>query len=246
MQIHHTKGIVLRSVKYGETSIIATVYTELFGVQSYIVKGVRQSSKKSQGKANYFQPAAVLDMQVYHNEFKNLQFIKEYQWSFLYKTVLFDVVKNAVAMFMIELLLHSIKQPENNPDLFYFIENSLQQLDDNDESFTANLPLYFILHLGSELGFKIQGEYSRTTAVLDLQEGFFVDESPLHHYHIANELAAITSQILSVKTIADIKKNQLNKNIRRQLLQSYQQYFALHITDFGELKSLTVLQEVLS
>ena len=103
--IHATKGIVLRTVKYGDTSIITTVYTELFGIQSYIVKGVRQSSKTSAGKASFFQPAAILDMEVYHNNLKQLQFIKEYQWSYLYEKVLFDVIKNTVAMFLQYFLL---------------------------------------------------------------------------------------------------------------------------------------------
>ena len=74
---HKTKGIVLRSVKYGETSVVVTIYTELFGIQSYMVKGVRKSSKTSSGKAIYFQPSAILDMVVYHNPLKNLNFIKE-------------------------------------------------------------------------------------------------------------------------------------------------------------------------
>src|SRR6059058_6013874 len=103
---HKTKGIVLRTLKYGDTSVITTVYTELFGLQSYIVKGVRQSTKKSSAKAIYFQPAAMLEMVVYHNELKNLNFIKEYEWGYLYQQVLFDVVKNTVAMYIIELLLH--------------------------------------------------------------------------------------------------------------------------------------------
>jgi len=130
---HKTKGVVLRTVKYGETSVIATVYTELFGVQSYIVKGVRQATKKSQGKSTYFQPGAMLNMVVYHNDLKNLQFIKEYEWSYLYNEVLFDVIKNAVAMYIVELLQHSLKQPEANPELFYLIEDTLKQL---------NLPIY--------------------------------------------------------------------------------------------------------
>ena len=44
--LHNTKGIVLRVTKYGDTSIIMTAYTELFGVQQYMVKGVRVTSKK--------------------------------------------------------------------------------------------------------------------------------------------------------------------------------------------------------
>ena len=99
---HKTKGIVLRTVKYGETSVITTIYTEAVGIQSYIIKGVRQSSKRSSGKAIYFQPAAILDLVVYHNELKSLNFIKEFAWSFLYENVLFDVIKNTVAMYLVE------------------------------------------------------------------------------------------------------------------------------------------------
>jgi DNA repair protein RecO (recombination protein O) len=126
---HKTKGIVLRTIKYGETSVITTVYTELFGIQSYIVKGVRQASKKSSGKGLYFQPAAILDMVVYHNEFKNLNFIKEYQWGYLYEHLLFDVIKNTVSMYIVEMLQHSLKQPEAKPELFYMVEDTLKQLD---------------------------------------------------------------------------------------------------------------------
>src|SRR3954452_17269366 len=154
MITHKTKGIVLRTVKYGETSIITTVYTELFGIQSYIVKGVRQSTKKASAKSIYFQPAAILDMIVYHNDLKNLNFIKEYQWGYLYQQVLFDVVKNTVAMYMVELLQHSLKQPEANPELFYMFESALKQLDAGNTLLTANLPLYFSLHLAGELGFR--------------------------------------------------------------------------------------------
>jgi len=244
--VHKTKGIILRTVKYGETSIITTVYTELFGIQSYIVKGVRQSSKTSQGKANYFQPAAVLEMEVYHNEQKQLQFIKEYRWSFLYEKILFDVVRNAVAMYVIELLQHGLKQPEANPELFYLIEDTLKAVDVGNDTFVANLPLYFMLHLGSELGFQIQGAYSVQTPVLDLQEGFFIKEIPLHPHYIINESASITSQILTIKKYQELENIFLNRSTRRELLQAYQQYMALHIADFGEIRSLPVLQEVLS
>ena len=42
--ISKTKGIVLRTVKYGETSVVVTIFTELFGLQSYLVNGVRASN----------------------------------------------------------------------------------------------------------------------------------------------------------------------------------------------------------
>lgn len=245
MQIHHTKGIVLRTVKYGETSVITTVYTELFGIQSYLVKGVRQTSKKSAGKAGYFQPSAILDMEVYHNEFKTLQFVKEYQWGVVYQHIFFDVIKNAVALFMIELMQHSLKQPEANPELFYLIEDSLKQLDNANPTLTANLPLYFALHLAGELGFSMQGSYSETTAVLDLQEGIFVADTPLHPYYVDGQLAELTSALMNINFYNDLENIPLNRSARRSLLQVFQTYFKLHITDFGDLKTVAVLQEVL-
>jgi DNA repair protein RecO (recombination protein O) len=243
---HKTKGIVLRTVKYGETSIITTVYTQLFGIQSYIVKGVRQSTKKSSGKAIYFQPAAILDMVVYHNEFKNLNFIKEYQWAFLFQNLLFDVVKNTVAMYVVEMLQHSLKQPEAGAELFNLTEDTLKQLDTASSTLTANLPLYFSLHLASELGFRIQGDYNTQTPFLDLQEGQFVEHKPAHSYLLEKRLASATSQLLSINFYNDLESIHFSRDVRKSLLIAYQNYIALHVHDFGQIKSLPVLQEIFS
>ncbi len=243
---HKTKGIVLRTVRYGETSVITSVYTELFGIQSYIVKGVRQSSKRSSNKGIYFQPAAMLDMVVYHNELKNLNFIKEYGWAYLYQHVLFDVVKNTVAMYIVEMLQHSLKQPEANPELFYMVEDTLKQLDNGNPTLTANLPLYFSLYLAGELGFRIQGEYKSSTPVLDLQEGQFIPDRPIHPYYLEKQLASATSQLLAVNFYNDLENIHFSRMIRQELMKACQNYMALHVQDFGEIKSLRVLQEIFS
>jgi DNA repair protein RecO (recombination protein O) len=185
-------------------------------------------------------------MEVYHNEQKQLQFIKEYQWSYLYEKILFDVVRNTVAMYVIELLQHSLKQPEANPELFYLIEDTLKQLDKGNDTLTGNLPLYFTLHLGSELGFQLHGTYTGQTPILDLQEGMFTKEKPIHPYYLEDNLAKITSQLAGLQFYNDLENIQLNRSIRRELLQAYQTYLSLHIADFGEMKSFEILQEILS
>jgi len=243
--IHKTKGIVLRCVKYGDTSIIANIYTELFGLQSYIIKGARKTSKKGASNINYFTPASILDLQVYHNELKQLQFIKEFQWAYLYNEIPYDIIKNAVAMFAIELIQHSIKQPESNPDLFYYIENCLIKLDTASITIAANFPLYFSLKLGEQMGLGIQGDYSLITPILDLQDGYYVSERPIHSYFIEGNLATITTNIINLKSIDELENLKLNQSIRRALIEYYIQYFALHISNFIELRSLEVLKEVL-
>jgi len=243
--LHKTKGIVLRVVKYGETSVIVTIFTELFGIQSYMVNGVRTTSKKGTSKANLFQPASLLDMVVYHNDIKNIQRIKEYKWSFLYRHVFFDVIKNAVALFMVELLQKTLKQPESNPDLYYFVEDAFMHLDRAEGQVVANFPLYFALHLATFYGFQFTDNYSEEKTFLDLQEGQFVSERPVHSWYLQYPHSYAISQLLKAMQPGELNEIKLNHEIRRLLLQACQTFYALHIQDFGSMKTLPVLQEVI-
>jgi DNA repair protein RecO (recombination protein O) len=244
-QLHKTKGIVLRAVKYGETSLIVTIFTELFGLQSYMVNGVRTSSKKGSGKANLFQPTAILDLVVYHNELKHLNRIKEFKWSYLYQNIFSDVPKNAVALFMIELLTKCLKQPEANPELFEFCEDAFIHLDESSGSVMANFPLFFALHLPVFFGFRISDEYSDKNSIVDLQEGMFVPGRPDHFHFLEGKQAEVTSELLKMMQPEELEQLKLNHDFRRQLLFAYETYYALHIQDFGTMKTLTVLREVL-
>lgn len=245
-KLHKTKGIVLRTVKYGETSIIVTMFTELFGIQSYLVNGVRSSSKKGMGKASLFQPAAILDLVVYHNELKQLNRIKEFKWAYLYQYIFSDVPKNAVALFMIELLTKCLKQPEGNAELFHFTEDVFIKLDESNGAVMANLPLFFALHLPFHFGFRITDNYSIINRWLDLNEGVFMDEQPHHPHFLEEKQAAVTSQLLKVMQPEELENIKLNHDFRRNLLQVYENYYALHIHDFGTMRTLPVLRAVLS
>lgn len=244
MTLHHTKGIVLRIVKYGDTSLIVTIFTELFGIQSYLVNGVRTTTPKSSGSANLFQPGAILELIAYHNELKHLQRLREYKWGFLYRHIFFDVVKNSVALFMVELLTKTLKQPEANTDLFYFVEDAFVHLDAANEQVTGNFPLFFSLHLATFYGFRISDRYTEQTPYLDMQEGEFVHEQPVHPYFLGPPYSFITSQLLKVMQPHELEQIKLNKETRRILLQAYQTYYALHIQDFGVMKTWLVLREV--
>jgi len=243
--IQHTKGIVLRTVKYGETSLVVTVLTELFGIQSYMVNGVRTNSKKGAGRANLFQPISILELEVYHNELKNLQRIKEFKWSHLYTSLFFDVRKNAVALFMVELLQKCLKQPEENHELYSFAEDAFIHLDKSTDAVTANFPLFFAIQLSTFFGFRMEDEYSETHNILDLREGRFVSEHPDHQQYLEDPLCYITSQLLRVMQPEELTSLKLNYETRRVLLQAYEAFYALHVPDFGVIRSLPILQEVL-
>lgn len=245
MRTFKTNGLVLRTVKYGETSLVVTVFTELFGLQSYLVNGVRLSTKKGSGRANLFQPAALLDLVVYHNELKNLNRIREFKWGILNKNIFSDVIKNAVSLFMVELLTRCLKQPESNSELFHFLEDCLCSLDEGSPAVTANMPLFFALRLLYHFGFPITGNYSTVNSCLDLEEGKFISSVPVHPHYLEGRAASVSAEILRTRIPTELEGIKLNHEMRQQLLQAYETYYALHIHDFGTLRTLPVLREIM-
>jgi len=242
--IYSTKGIVLRSIKYGETSIIAHIFTELFGIQSYLVNGVRTVGKTS--KAHFFQPSSILEMEVYHNELKNLQRIKDLKWNVLYKNILSDVTKNSVALYMVELLQKCLKQPETNEGLFHFCEDAFLQLDFAGNEVTANFPIYFSLQIAQILGFRLSDNYSVEKNIFNLQEGNFSNENSASQNHLTKELSYHISQSLKAIHPQDLHEIKMNRNIRKEILKSLESYYSWHIQDFGNMKTLNVLSEILA
>src|SRR4051812_16525108 len=113
--LYSTRAIVLRSIKYGDTSLISTLFTEKQGVQAYMAQGVR-SSKAKNNKAALLQPATLLDIVVYHKPNTNLQRIKEFQFAYLYTSMQEEVVKNSVALFSAELLLRLLPEHAQQPE----------------------------------------------------------------------------------------------------------------------------------
>jgi DNA repair protein RecO (recombination protein O) len=242
--LHNTKGIVLRVTKYGDTSVILSAYTELFGLQQYIVKGVRTTSKKGANKAVYYQPAAILQMEVYHTPMKQLQMLKEVNWDYIYQNVYSDVIRNAVATYIVEVLQQTL-QPEPHPELFYLIEDTFKQLDKGGAALASNLSIYFLIHLTETLGFGLQGKYSEETPLLDVKEGQFVKDKPLHPYFLEGIEAQTPSQFMSLQFYNDLENIQLNGQQRKKILELFQLSLSWHYKGFKEIKSLAILQAVL-
>jgi len=243
--IHQTKAIILHSIKFGETSLVVTAYTSRFGLQTYMLNGIR-AQKKGGTKAGMFQPAALLDVVAYHNEQKNMQRIKEASWATIYRQLFSDVVKNCIALFMIELLHKTLRQPETNPDLFAFVEDSLLHLDQAANKSAANFPLFFALNLAGFFGFKLHFNTKLSAPFfLDLKEGLFTKEQPHHPQFLDPQPAEIISELLKLRHPDEFHQIALNKQERKNLLIAIEDYYVLHVPGFKRLRAFQVLSEVL-
>ena len=172
--LYKTRGIVFQTVNYSDNSFIAKVYTELFGLQSYMVNNPR--GKKSSTKINVFQPMNLVELVVYRKEKKQLHRIKEIKIELPYNTIPFDVSKSSITFFLNEILCKCIREEESNLELFQFIHGSMIRLDNAKSKFVC-FHLYFLIQLAAHLGFAPSGNFSADTPFFDLHEGIFKNES---------------------------------------------------------------------
>lgn len=236
-----TRGIVLRTKKYSETSIIADIYTEEKGLRSYIISGVR--SKKSRVSAGLLQIMTPVDIVAYHREGKDLTRLKEIKSHYVFQQIPFDVPRGAVGMFMVEIAQKTIRGEEPQQELFDFLLNHFIYLDETNHSF-ANLHLHFMVNLTEFLGFLPSDLYSSETPYFDLQEGCFQSFSPSHPHWLRPEMGAKLSQLLQLNKEA-CHTISFSREERKALLRSLVDYYRLHIEQFPQVYSLSILEEVL-
>lgn len=240
--LQRTAAIVLRTVKYGETSVVATLFTEKFGLQSYLVNGVRAAKSKS-NKAPMFQPGAQLWLEAYHQPLKNLQRIKECEWKEVYRHIFSDVIKNSVTLFITEMLQRCLKQPEENEPLFAFSSDALLHLDSASTAATANYPLFFSLNLLHFFGF---GLSSATTDISEVQNENFQKGNTTQLLSIDEKNSVLVNELLSVRMPEELAEFRISSATRNHLLDKILEYYRLHIPEFGNLRTLPVLRQILS
>ncbi len=240
--LHKTRGIILHTTSYSESQLIAKVYTLQFGLQSYIISGIR--GKKSKTKASVFQPLSLVDMVVSHTEKGGLQRISEINNAHPYTSIPYIVSKSSIVLFLNEILYKALNEAHPDEDLFEFIQNSLLILDLKTDS-CSNFHIYFMAQLTKYLGFFPQGAFSDTHNLFDLKSGCFINQMPNHPHYLNDDQSQLFYTILSQR-YDTLNQLRISQQQRKQLLQALISYFQFHIPSFKEINSLEVLEEVIS
>ncbi|MFZ9980608.1 MAG: DNA repair protein RecO [Cyclobacteriaceae bacterium] len=215
-----TRGIVFRFTRYGDSSIIVSVFTEHAGLQSYIIKGIRKS-KHGTGIALY-QPLTILDMVVYERDGASVNHVREAKCRHIYRHIPGNMIRETIAFFINELMTRSIREQSHPEELYEYLEHSLLQLDGEAEP-PNDFHLHFMSGLSCHLGFG-----ARQTA--EIAGGRVLPD----------ELQAGLQHIL------DGNRSNLSREYRREILALLADFYRDHIENFGQLKSVEVLQEILS
>ena len=159
-----TQGLVLHTTPYAESSVVAKVFTRQLGVRSYIIKGVR--GRTGRVKQNLLQPLSSLDMVVYDNHRKDINYIKEL--SPRHPQQPSEPVSNALRFFMTEVLYKALREEEPMQELWDYVESL--ELGERSSEF----PIFFMLNVAHYMGIKPLDNYSRQSRYFCLEEGRYV------------------------------------------------------------------------
>lgn len=231
-----TKAIVLSSLRYQDKSLIVKCFTESDGIKSYYVRDAFTSKKSSQ-KTVYFRPLTILEIEASHKNKGTLEYFKEVRLAHSYYTITTDITKTTIAIFLSEMLHHSIKEEEKNQGLYSFLETALLWLDSHDE--VANFHLILLLEITKFLGFypdASQDGYS----FFEMTGGIFVPYASISCLSVEESL--LLKRLMPLKFDNNLKTFHVSE--RQQLLKILLDYYAFHLDGFKRPKSLEVLKEV--
>jgi DNA repair protein RecO (recombination protein O) len=238
--LYSTQGIVLHSIKFSDTSMVVRILTRNFGLQSYLVQGVRK--KGSKVKANLFQHLNLVEMVVWHKETQGLQRIKEIKNAHLLMNMGGDIRKSALAMFLSEMLLNAFHHHESQPEAFDFIFKGILKLELLEKNLSS-FHIIFLLQLTRFLGFAPSEGYSNKNCCFNLTEGIYEANPNSMGKILSPEESACFFQ-LSQSTLTGDYEVPVPAALRRTLLQHIVIYYRLHIEGFKEIKSLEILESV--
>ena len=240
MALLKSNGIVVRSVKYGESSLILEILTETDGLTSFIVSGVR---KKKGATASLYRPMQQLSIVHYPSKGESLARIKEVKLSYHYNQLLSDVPTTALGNFLIECTQKVAKEKDIKSRFYGFLIDSLLYIDQYPTE-VNNYHLYFISKLAELCGYEIEENYSEVNCFFDITQGNFTSHEVIYElYRPDQELARLLYFILSSEEY-QLQTLKLSRDEKYAFLDMMLAYFGYHVPGFTRPKSLDVFKVV--
>lgn len=232
---------MLKTTPYAEASVVAQVFTEKFGMQAYLINGVKKAKAKIH--QNILQPLHLLDLIVYQKNTGGLNRIAEARQLPIFQRIPYDIIKSSMALFITEMVYKSVRHQGPDERLFDYLFNATCWLDSSEET-PVNFHLFFLLKLTKYLGF-YPASRSAGQTYFDLKEGVFTPFTPghvfaLHEPHTSQWNALLNSRLTTLGAL------RIGNQDRKVLLQKLIDFYQLHIDGLGEIKSLEILEEVLA
>lgn len=235
-----TRGIVLRTVKYGEDSMIVDMYTESRGAVGFVMKIPR--SRKSALKTVLMRPLSILDISFDFRASASLQRFQDIQVHIPYLSIPYNPIKETIALFLGEFLYYVLRHEDVNIGLFRYLVGSMSWFDTCDERF-SNFHLAFLIHLTKFVGCWPNVDDYHRGDYFDMLDGRFTSVQP-HHGQFLSPGEAAWIPLFVRMNLSTMHRYLLRREHRNRILQVLNLYYRYHVPEFPELKSIGILREV--
>ncbi|MDR1408043.1 MAG: DNA repair protein RecO [Tannerella sp.] len=235
-----TRGIVLHSIHYNDKYDIVHIYTESFGRASYLI--ARQRGRKSRLSHALFMPLSIIEMEVEHQRTREMQRIREARICMPLNKIPAHPVKNCIALFLSEVLFRTVRAHESDAQLFDYLHNSVQWLEETDEG-VANFHLVFLIQFVRYLGVYPNISSYRPGGYFDMLNGVFTTIPPEHGHYLDREESVVFSRLLRMN-YANMALYGFSREERQRIIGRILEYYRIHIPDFPEIRSLAVMQSL--
>ncbi len=240
LRTYKGQGVVLSTVKYGDSAMVAQLLTRERGRQSFLVQGV--GSRRGRGsKLALFQPLFALEYEGLEPSRGELHKFREVHNGITLMHTPFDVRRSTIALFIAEVLYRLVKESEVNPHLFDFVWGSVEALDAIEEG-VANFHLWFLSNLSRLLGFSPRNNYIKG-AWFDIKEGEYTPLKPTHNLSLEPENAIVLRDMIEcdVRHLGEIG---LNREQRVSFLNAMLTYYGYHLDAIHSVHSVEILREL--
>lgn len=170
-----SEGVVISSLKYGDSAIISKVFSKERGIISLISN--RTKKKKGGSSSGIFQAFNLVQFVCYFSNRSSVHRIKEIQFSSRSRPDVENVPKNALKFFLAEFISKVIKEEEQNANLYHFLEKKVCSLNAQQEQL-GSFHILFLVELLEEIG--IHPLLREGDHYFDLLEGSSCTTRPSH------------------------------------------------------------------
>ena len=234
------RGIVLNTIRYSDKHNIVHIYTDGRGLMSFAVPQGRTNAARMRNAM--LMPLSLIDLEAGVRNGRDLSILREVRRNYPLATIYSDPMKNAIALFISELLAHVIQEPEGNDYLFSYIEQSVKLLEEQPGQI-ANFHICFLYHLGAHLGIQPNIESFRSGYWFDMTDGVFVPAAVRGHALLQPQEAQVI-HLLSRMTFSNMSVFRFNREERNRMLDVIINYYRLHNAAIGTLRSPDILKQL--
>ncbi|SRR6056297_252613 len=238
-----SEAIVLRTVDYSESSIIATLFTKEKGKVAVIAKGARKPKNKF---AAFLVVGQLLEVVFYSKESRSVQTLSDVSYSEKLHTFRVDIEKMAIMMTTTEFTNQVLHDNEINTDLFGFLKRILIWVDKQKDVPPQLFP-YLQLRIAEHIGIGIQymNENDSVDGYLNISSGLLSPGKEDEHAErlSPSQFAFMKKSLHSAN--ASVLRIVMDPNELKKLIQILDKYFIYHVEGMKPRRSDKIFAQLL-